>query len=212
MSAPVSLKDKDLVIPMLNWADWWEINKVPEAGTYFKLIFFSLSVEFRVMVTVTAVLKTVSLLVAEFISNITDWFQTKPAWANVEVLEATELKTTGGGESETSRIYSDMLNSKVFLVLPCKCNPTFGVWDYVLCMTASIHKLLAVQSNDEEEERATFRFNNALLCLSVHERHKAKTLWEKTGAVIMVVRRPGWLLCREVRKDMPVYVTLQSLD
>ncbi|TMS04245.1 Redox-regulatory protein FAM213A [Larimichthys crocea] len=65
------------------------------------------------MVTVTAVLKTVSLLVAEFISNITDWFQTKPAWANVEVLEATELKTTGG----------------------------------------------------------------------VHERHKAKTLWEKTGAV-----------------------------
>ncbi|TKS85652.1 Redox-regulatory protein FAM213A [Collichthys lucidus] len=68
------------------------------------------------MVTVTAVLKTVSLLVAEFISNITDWFQTKPAWANLEVLEAIELKTTGG----------------------------------------------------------------------VHERHKAKTLWEKTGAVIMV--------------------------
>lgn len=30
-----------------------------------------------------------------------------------------------------------------------------------------------------------------LLSLSVHERHKAKTLWEKTGAVIMVVRRPG---------------------
>lgn len=36
------------------------------------------------------------------------------------------------------------------------------------------------------------------LCFSVHERQKAKTLWERTGAVIMVVRRPGWLLCREV--------------
>uniref|UniRef100_A0A8C7CG19 Peroxiredoxin-like 2A n=1 Tax=Oncorhynchus kisutch TaxID=8019 RepID=A0A8C7CG19_ONCKI len=30
------------------------------------------------------------------------------------------------------------------------------------------------------------------------EIYKAKTLWEKTGAVIMVVRRPGCLLCREV--------------
>lgn len=53
------------------------------------------------MVTVTTVLKAVSLFVAEFISSITDWFQTKPAWANLEVLEETELKTTGGGKSET---------------------------------------------------------------------------------------------------------------
>lgn len=58
------------------------------------------------MVTVTTVLKAVSLFVAELISSITDWFQTKPAWANLEVLEDTELKTTGGSESETSRIYS----------------------------------------------------------------------------------------------------------
>uniref|UniRef100_A0A3Q3WA71 Redox-regulatory protein FAM213A n=1 Tax=Mola mola TaxID=94237 RepID=A0A3Q3WA71_MOLML len=72
------------------------------------------------MVTVTTVLKTVGLFVAELISSITDWFQTKPAWASLGVLEDTELKTTG-----------------------------------------------------------------------VHERHKAKTLWEKTGAVVMVVRRPG---------------------
>lgn len=52
------------------------------------------------MVSVTAVLKTVSLFVAELISSVTDWFQSKPAWANLEVLEDTELKTTGGGESE----------------------------------------------------------------------------------------------------------------
>ncbi|XP_055777829.1 peroxiredoxin-like 2A [Salvelinus fontinalis] len=31
----------------------------------------------------------------------------------------------------------------------------------------------------------------------IHETYKAKALWEKTGAVIMVVRRPGCLLCRE---------------
>uniref|UniRef100_A0AAQ5XC89 Peroxiredoxin-like 2A n=1 Tax=Amphiprion ocellaris TaxID=80972 RepID=A0AAQ5XC89_AMPOC len=72
--------------------------------------------EFRIMVTVTTVLKVLSLFVAELISSITDWFQTKPEWAKLEVLEDTELKTTGG----------------------------------------------------------------------VHERHKAKTLWEKTGAVVMV--------------------------
>uniref|UniRef100_A0A3B5B6T3 Peroxiredoxin-like 2 activated in M-CSF stimulated monocytes n=1 Tax=Stegastes partitus TaxID=144197 RepID=A0A3B5B6T3_9TELE len=60
-------------------------------------------------------LKALSLFVAELISSITDWFQTKPAWAKLEVLEDTELKTTGGG----------------------------------------------------------------------------KALWEKTGAVVMVVRRPG---------------------
>ena len=26
---------------------------------------------------------------------------------------------------------------------------------------------------------------------SVHEKHNAKSLWEKRGAVVMVVRRPG---------------------
>ncbi|XP_041755775.1 peroxiredoxin-like 2A [Coregonus clupeaformis] len=31
----------------------------------------------------------------------------------------------------------------------------------------------------------------------IYETYKAKALWEKTGAVIMVVRRPGCLLCRE---------------
>lgn len=51
-----------------------------------------------------------------------------------------------------------------------------------------------------------FRFRNALLSLLVHERHKAKTLWEKTGAVVMVVRRPGWLLCREVWSEIPMCV------
>lgn len=44
------------------------------------------------------------------------------------------------------------------------------------------------------------------LSLLVHERHKAKTLWEKTGAVVMVVRRPGWLLCREVWNHTPICV------
>ncbi|KAK1904935.1 Peroxiredoxin-like 2A [Dissostichus eleginoides] len=68
------------------------------------------------MVSVTTVLKSVSLFVAELISSVTDWFQTKPAWANLEVLEDTELKSTGG----------------------------------------------------------------------IHERHRAKSLWEKTGAVVMV--------------------------
>lgn len=53
------------------------------------------------MVTVTMALKTVGLFVAELISSITDWFQTKPAWANLDVLEDTELKTTGGSESES---------------------------------------------------------------------------------------------------------------
>lgn len=76
---------------------------------------------FGVMAAVTAVLKAMSLFVADLLSSFTDWFQTKPAWANPEVLGETELRTTGG----------------------------------------------------------------------VHERHKAKTLWEKTGAVVMVVRRPG---------------------
>lgn len=52
------------------------------------------------MATVTIVLKAVSLFVAELISSISDWFQTKPAWANIGVLGETELKTTGGGESE----------------------------------------------------------------------------------------------------------------
>lgn len=57
------------------------------------------------MVTVTTVLKTVGLFVAELISSITDWFQTKPAWASLDVLEDTELKTTGGSESEISRMH-----------------------------------------------------------------------------------------------------------
>uniref|UniRef100_A0A3Q0T4V3 Peroxiredoxin-like 2 activated in M-CSF stimulated monocytes n=1 Tax=Amphilophus citrinellus TaxID=61819 RepID=A0A3Q0T4V3_AMPCI len=69
------------------------------------------------MVTVTTVLKAVSLFVAEVINSVTDWFQTKPEWANLKILQDTELKTTEGGE--------------------------------------------------------------------------AKTLWEKSGAVVMVVRRPG---------------------
>lgn len=57
------------------------------------------------MVTATTVLKTVGLFVAELISSITDWFQTKPAWASLDVLEDTELKTTGGSESEISRMH-----------------------------------------------------------------------------------------------------------
>lgn len=55
---------------------------------------------YTVMVTVTTALKAVGLFVAELISSFTDWFQTKPTWANLEVLENTELKTTGGGESK----------------------------------------------------------------------------------------------------------------
>lgn len=58
---------------------------------------------FRVMAAVTAVLKAVSLYVAELISSVTDWFQTKPAWANPEVLGETELRTTGGGESKKKK-------------------------------------------------------------------------------------------------------------
>lgn len=52
------------------------------------------------MVIATMVLKAVSLFVAELLSSITDWFQTKPAWANLEVLENTELKSTGDGEQK----------------------------------------------------------------------------------------------------------------
>lgn len=52
------------------------------------------------MVSVTSVLKEVILFVAELISSVTDWFQSEPGWAKLEVLEETELKTTGGGESE----------------------------------------------------------------------------------------------------------------
>ena len=51
------------------------------------------------MVTVTATLKAVSLFILEMLSSFTDWFLTKPAWAQLEVLENTELKTTGGSES-----------------------------------------------------------------------------------------------------------------
>ncbi|CAL8368008.1 unnamed protein product [Gadus morhua 'NCC'] len=68
------------------------------------------------MVTVTGTLKAVSLFILELLSSFTDWFLTKPAWAQLEVLENTELKTTGG----------------------------------------------------------------------IHEKHKAKSLWEKRGAVVMV--------------------------
>uniref|UniRef100_A0A3Q1FG98 Uncharacterized protein n=1 Tax=Acanthochromis polyacanthus TaxID=80966 RepID=A0A3Q1FG98_9TELE len=71
-------------------------------------------------------LRVLGLFVADLISSVMDWFQTKPEWAKLEVLEDTELKTTGGGESQ------------------------------------SRNKLAAF----------------------------AKTLWEKTGAVVMVVRRP----------------------
>lgn len=55
---------------------------------------------YTAMMTVTTVLKAVSLFVAELVSSFTDWFQTKPAWANLEVLENTELKTTGGSKSK----------------------------------------------------------------------------------------------------------------
>lgn len=57
------------------------------------------------MVTVTTALKVLSVFVAELISSITDWFQTKPTWAKLEVLEDTELKTTGGSELETHQNY-----------------------------------------------------------------------------------------------------------
>lgn len=69
-------------------------------------VFFSrspVSQAYTVMATVTTVLKAVGLFVAELISSFTDWFQTKPAWANLQVLENTELKTTGGSESNYSR-------------------------------------------------------------------------------------------------------------
>lgn len=51
------------------------------------------------MSTVNAVLKVVVLYLAELVSSVSDWFQTKAEWANQEVLEDTELKTTGGSES-----------------------------------------------------------------------------------------------------------------
>lgn len=57
-----------------------------------------MSKAYTVMVTVTTVLKAVGLFFAEFVSSFTDWFQTKPAWANLVVLEDTELKTTGGSK------------------------------------------------------------------------------------------------------------------
>ncbi|XP_020785273.2 peroxiredoxin-like 2A [Boleophthalmus pectinirostris] len=84
------------------------------------------------MWTAGSVLKAVGLFVAHLLSSITDCFQTKAAWADLRVLQETELKTTGG----------------------------------------------------------------------VHERYKAKALWEKTGAVVMVVRRPGSLLCREEAAEL----------
>lgn len=54
------------------------------------------------MSTVNVVLKVVILYFAELVSSVTDWFQTQPEWANQEVLENTELKTTGGSESQAS--------------------------------------------------------------------------------------------------------------
>lgn len=52
------------------------------------------------MVTLTAVLKFLGLFIVDLISSVTDWFQTKPAWAKQELLEETELKSTGGSESD----------------------------------------------------------------------------------------------------------------
>lgn len=71
---------------------------------------------FRAMVTVTMVLKAVSLYVAELISSITDWFQTKPAWASLEVLENTDLKSTGGGEFKNR----DMMNVLIWKLTVAK--------------------------------------------------------------------------------------------
>ena len=68
-------------------------------------------------VTVTTVLKAVSLFIVELISSITDWFQTKPVWANLEVLEKTELKTTGGGEYKRQAESIKLLHCKGFIFL-----------------------------------------------------------------------------------------------
>ncbi|CAL8298752.1 unnamed protein product [Merluccius merluccius] len=73
------------------------------------------------VIVTTAALKAVGLFLAGLLSSLTDRFLAKPAWAQLEVLESTQLKTTGG----------------------------------------------------------------------IHEKHKAKSLWERSGAVVMVVRRPG---------------------
>lgn len=62
------------------------------------------------MVTVTTVLKAVSLFVAELISSFTDWFQTTPAWASLEMLEDTELKSTGGSKSENRNMKNQAEN------------------------------------------------------------------------------------------------------
>ncbi|CAL9687470.1 unnamed protein product [Knipowitschia caucasica] len=95
------------------------------------------------MWTADAVLKALGLFVAHLLSSITDWFQTKAVWADLKVLEDTEVKTTGG----------------------------------------------------------------------VHERYKAKALWEKTGAVVMVVRRPGSLLCREEAAELSsLQLQLQDME
>lgn len=101
------------------------------------------------MSTVNAVLKVLILYFAELVSS---WFQTQPDWANQEVLENAELKTTGGSQSQTSYKKNKNKTSIVCFM-------------YTVTSTA--------------------------LYFSVHERHKAKSLWEQTGAVIMVVRRPG---------------------
>lgn len=85
--------------------------------------------QFRSMVTVNTVLKVVSLFVAEVISSITDWFQTKPEWANLKVLQDTELKTTDGGESKNRNMenHNNFSNANCFpfVLLPtaalCVC-------------------------------------------------------------------------------------------
>lgn len=113
------------------------------------------------MWTVSGVLKALGLFIAELLSSITDWFQTKPQWANLRVLEDTELKTTGGGASCVVRV-------ELFFPL------------------AAVRPFFFYRNSDFP------------LVFSVHERHRAKALWEKTGAVVMVVRKPGSLFCREV--------------
>lgn len=100
------------------------------------------------MSSVNTVLKVAILYLAELVSSVSDWFQTKPEWANKDILENAELKTTGGSELQTNKKLST-----------------------VVCFMHTV--------------------TSTALCFSVHERQKAKTLWERTGAVIMVVRRPG---------------------
>lgn len=172
-----------------------------------------------VMVTVTAVLKFFSLFVAELISSITDWFQTKPAWAKLEVLEDTELKTTGGGKAGNSTnsscltFYVLFIATKVaFLLVNVGSRKVFSLYIQqehlrlnfismnhdsligVVTVRNRYFKIISSKNIKYYSFPTCLREHNKCvdsLPLSVHERHKAKTLWEKTGAVVMVVRRPG---------------------